>query len=289
MPAASELLAERHRLAAELRALREASGLTTRALAERLDVSQGKVSKIETGRTAPSATDVEAWASATGAPEDLAARLAERAERARTEALNWRSVLRRASLPRIQQEVGMIEQLAGVLRAYCPIVPHGLLQTAGYARVIYEVGWPDRRPDIGLAVAARMERQSLLYEPGHRFEFVLAETALRWRIGSVSVQLAQLDRLRTAATLENVFLGVLPLHAQAPAFHDHGFTLFDERADEGEALVHVELLTAGVNVAAPADVEEYRRAFAGLRESSLNGGAAIELISSVMQELEDQP
>jgi hypothetical protein len=38
-------------------------------------------------------------------------------------------------------------------------------------------------PDVSRAVAARMERQAIIYDQGKRFEFLLTETALRWRPG----------------------------------------------------------------------------------------------------------
>lgn len=43
----------RRRLAVELRALREKSGLTIEQVAERMEVSSSKISRIETARVAP--------------------------------------------------------------------------------------------------------------------------------------------------------------------------------------------------------------------------------------------
>src|SRR2546430_13409050 len=70
------LSADRRRLAAELKAMREDTGLSAERFGERHGWSQGKVSKIENGRTVPSPEDVETWAESAGHAErgaDLAA------------------------------------------------------------------------------------------------------------------------------------------------------------------------------------------------------------------------
>jgi hypothetical protein len=41
------------------------------------------------------------------------------------------------------------------------------------------------------SVAARMERQQILYKGSHRFHFILAEQALRTRVGSPETMIGQ--------------------------------------------------------------------------------------------------
>ena len=59
----------------------------------------------------------------------------------------------------------------------------GLLQTAEYTRHVLAItdihGWGDH----AAAVAARMERQQILYKSARRFEFLLTEAAVRLRLG----------------------------------------------------------------------------------------------------------
>lgn len=276
-----DLLQAWPRLAAELTQLREAAGLTTRQLADRLGVSQGKVTKIENARTVPSVEDVRAWVEATGAPADRAARLVELVERAHTEAIMLRAA-RRAGLPDLQRQVAASEQAATAIHVYTPTIIPGLLQTPDYARLLVTSVHQDR-PDVAEAISQRMQRQAILYEEGRRFEFVIGEAALRWRYGAAAVQLGQLDRLRTAALLPGVQVGVLSFDREVPAWHSHGFTLFE--ADDGDPYVHVETLTASLNVTEPADVEAYRQALARLRELAVQGEEAQALLVQVMEEL----
>lgn len=276
-----DLLQAWPRLAAELTQLREAAGLTTRQLADRLGVSQGKVTKTENARTVPSVEDVRAWAEATGAPAEEAARLVDLVERAHTEAIMLRAA-RRAGLPDLQRQVAASEQAATAIHVYTPTIIPGLLQTPDYARLLVTSVHQDR-PDVAEAISQRMQRQAILYEEGRRFEFVIGEAALRWRYGAAAVQLGQLDRLRTAALLPGVQVGVLPFDREVPAWHSHGFTLFE--ADDGAPYVHVETLTASLNVTEPADVEAYRQALERLRELAVQGEEAQALLVQVMEEL----
>jgi transcriptional regulator with XRE-family HTH domain len=281
----SELLLERRRLATWLQQLREVAGLTTYQLAGRLGVSQSKVSKIENARVAVSVHDVGAWARATGASPERTTELIERAELALTEAVNWRSALREG-LPVKQRQVGELERAATVVRLFQLAVIPGLLQTADYARRMFLGHHPAGRPDIGAAVAARLERQAILYDETKRFEFIITEAVLRWRVGHVPMMLAQLDRIRSLATLPNVAVGIIPLAAEVPDWHGHAFTLFEFEDDEdANALVHVELLTSWTNVSDPDDVGAYREAFQRLREAAVFDEAAQALLAAIMDDL----
>ena len=73
----------------------------------------------------------------------------------------------------------------------------GLLQTPEYARYrlsesLEEIGAAD---DVDEAVGARMQRQQVLYRPGKRFNFVITEAVLRYRLCPPEALAGQLDRL----------------------------------------------------------------------------------------------
>jgi transcriptional regulator with XRE-family HTH domain len=271
------------RLAGQLQLLREAAGLTTRQLADRLEVSQSKVTKLENARTVPSAEDVRAWAAATSAPPERAAQLVNLAERAHAEAVMLRAA-RRAGLPELQRQVAESKRTARTVRIYHPTIIPGLLQTPGYARLVVTAIHQDR-PDISDAIAQRMQRQAVLYDEARRFEFVIGEAALRWRYGSAAVQLGQLDRIRSIATLPTVLIGIVPLSHETPAWDSHGFTIFEDRVDDGDPFVHVETLTAGLNITEPTDVQAYRQMFDRLRELALDREDAKGLLAELMDEL----
>ena len=259
---------QRARLAAALRELRTAAGLSGEALGREIGASQSKVSRLELGQLVPSAGDVERWAKATGASAEQRAQLLELVEAVTTEAVAWRRRLRRG-LVGLQQETAELEASAGTIREFRPLLVPGLLQTPAYARAVYEAMHTSGRSDVPEAVAARMNRQAILYREGQRFEFVLTEAGVRWRLGPPELMLAQLDRLGQVATLPNVSLGIIPLGAEVPAWHSHGFVLFDDR--EGGPVVHVETLTSALNVRSPDDVGRYLEAFKRLEAASVTG------------------
>src|SRR2546430_15956476 len=87
--------AKRLRLAAELRRLREMAGVSGRELAQRVNMSQSKVSRIESGATTPPIPAVAAWADAVGADAPTRARLTAMTEAGVTEGQAWRVVVPR--------------------------------------------------------------------------------------------------------------------------------------------------------------------------------------------------
>ena len=58
--------------------------------------------------------------------------------------------------------------------------------------------------DLDEAVAARIERQRVIYRRGKRFVVVLEEQALRTWFGDAETQAGQLDRLLAVMSLPNV-------------------------------------------------------------------------------------
>lgn len=270
---------ERRRLAAKLRELREDTGLSAGRFGEPHDWSQGKVSKIENGRTVPSAEDVETWATSAGHPE-LAAELAALAEAVGTQSRGYGG-RRRETLAARADEAGVAESLATVVRVFQPAIIPGLLQTAAYARSILEMlNAPEEQ--IAPAVNARMQRQDALYQPGRHFEFVLTEGALRWRPGSTDVMRAQYDRLIRVADVGSVGLRILPFSVQAPTFYDNPITIYEIPDDpavlvEGTPREHV--------YREERDLETCRIAFAQCWDAALVGDDAVSMIEDLRREL----
>ena len=76
--------------------------------------------------------------------------------------------------------------------------PHwspGLLQTAEYARNAIRLSGISRKAEIEAGVQARLDRQKAL-SMRKRFSFVLAESALRSRVGGVPAMLRQIRHLK---------------------------------------------------------------------------------------------
>jgi hypothetical protein len=140
----------------------------------------------------------------------------------------------------------------------------GLLQIADYARRVIAMSY--RPGDVAAAVAARIERQSVLYDQTKRFEFLLTEGALGWRPGGMDMR-PQHHRLLSIASLPNVGLSVVP-HGPGSMPLLHPFVVFELAA---ETLVTVETYSAELQVRDAADVARYREVWERLREGAVGG------------------
>jgi transcriptional regulator with XRE-family HTH domain len=257
-------------LAGLIRALRMAAGLTGTELADRLRISQSKVSKIETGRMTPSAADVRTIAgaldAAPGAVEELAERAAGLADRTR----RWRTAPRAAAGP--QQRIAELEAAARTITTFQAGIVPALLQTTDYARQILARGRPDEGdPETAAAIARRVSRQAVLFDTSKQFEFVMWEAALRQRLCGAKVMAAQLDRLISLSSLPNVEIGILSFDVELEFAPLNGFVIFDDSAavvDAGPS----ELLLRD-----PEDVRFYAQAFASYRRvaSFAEGASAL--------------
>ena len=89
---------------------------------------------------------------------------------------------------------------------------HGLLQTAEYARALFEMRRPAYSQDeVERMVAARMARQSIFERsPAPALSFVQEEVTLRRPIGGTMVLRRQLERLLEVGQLRNVEIQVMP-------------------------------------------------------------------------------
>lgn len=260
----------RREFGGELRALRRRAGLTGDQIADRLGWSQPKVSKIETGKTMPTVADVRAFAEAAGAAREELANLLERFEELATQVTGWR-VLLRSGIVGSQQRVAVQDERTTMLRQLASTagVP-GLLQTAEYARSVLSDG-PDPTADVAAGVAARLDRQKIIYTPGKEFRFALLED--RQLVADPQVMAVQMDRISQLSTLSNVHIGVVPQDRRLPLAPLHGFRMYD-----GE-LVTIELETGVVEVQSPVDVAYYRRMFDALDEVADHGDDARRLLA----------
>ena len=193
--------------------------------------------------------------------------------------VEWRRVLRTGTRRRQEASIAR-EAETELFRWYEPVLIPGILHTAEYAAAVltriisfYEV--PD---DLEAGVAARMERQQILYRGHHRFHFIVAEQALRTRVGSTGTMIGQVDRLLTVLSLPRVSFGIVPTRAEYRV-PTNQFIVFDDR------VVHVENLSAEVAVTQPREIALYAKAFHELSELTVYGRAARELIEAALIEL----
>jgi transcriptional regulator with XRE-family HTH domain len=263
-----------------LRELRKDAGLSGRALAAQTGQHFTRVSKIEHGVQTPTDKDIRDWCRACGTEEqipDLVATL-RAVESAYLE-------FRRQSRAGMKRVVGAhtvaLYERTRLFRIYEHNAVPGLFQTAEYsaAMLSFWIGFLGTPNDLDDAVAARMERQRVIYHGGKRFAVVLEEQALRTWFGTAETQAGQLDRLLAVMSLPTVSLGIIPMMTERAAVGSTGFWIFDD------SLVALETPTASIEVTRPQEIDLYARMFEHLKASAVYGRAARALITKAMDEL----
>lgn len=272
----------RDALGKRLRELRQQAGLTGKQLAELLSWPPSKVSKLENGRQTPTDDDIIAWTHAVRSENETEA-LRALLQTLETRHAEWQRLLRTGTLPH-QVELAEQDQQTKLYRAFEPAAIPGLLQTPEYARTRFAqaVAIHNTPNDINKAVRARMQRQEMLYRPDKRFQFVLTEAALCYRLCPIDAMLAQLDRLVSLSSLRNLRLGVISFKTPYVADPRHGFWLLDDDR------VRVETFSAELNLRQPHEIELYSRIFEQLAALASYGGSARAIITKVIDDLVEE-
>ncbi len=188
---------------------------------------------------------------------------------------------KRMRLPHRQKQSIATEAKTGLMRWYEPVVVPGLLQTPPYAEAILLMVldfYEDPPNDLEPSLAARLERQQVLYRGNHRFYFIIAEQVLHTPVASADVMIEQLDRLLTAISLPRVVLAILPTMAdyRTPI---NNFIMFDSR------MVQVETISAELTITQPSEIALYENAFQRLKDQAIHGQDARAMISAAMTDL----
>ncbi|MFH8472575.1 helix-turn-helix domain-containing protein [Streptomyces sp. NPDC018000] len=277
--ASSSAQQARQALADRLAELCRDAGLSGLDLAERCEWSRSKSSRIMNAKTPPSADDIRAWCKACGAEEqteDLVAML----RTAEGMWVGWRR-MERAGLKQAQEARLPLYQRTHRFRSYSSWLVPGMIQTQPYTTAALQAIQRRRGlvDDVADAVAARMERQRVLYEGGRQFAFLVEESVLRAGIGGAEVMSGQLGHLISIASLPNVSLGVVPMTPDRERWPAEGFWIYDT------AQVNVELISGYLTLTQPSEVAMYAETFAELAALAVYGAPARALITSAMDAL----
>ncbi|MFD5508174.1 helix-turn-helix domain-containing protein [Streptomyces sp. NPDC127051] len=260
-------------LGARLRELRAEAGVNGKDFAARLGWQRSKVSRLENGKQTATEADTDAWATAAGVPEE-AADLRSRLKGLESQQRSWRRQLAAGHRP-VQDRYVVEYQRTATMRGYEATVIPGLFQTPDYARHLIEANTTLMQSprDIEAAVAARMRRQEVLYEPGKLFRVLVWEAALHVLVCPRHVMTGQLDRLVGLIGMSTVELGIVPLGAPLPLTPKHGFWIFDEER------VIVETVNTELSYDSADDVALYGRVWDGLNTAAACGAQAHRLIA----------
>lgn len=271
--------AQRLQLGRELVILRERAGVSREAVAEALMCSLSKVSKVEHGKAALSALEVQTLLRLYGVPEgsEQEDRIVAIADSARK-----RSTLRVPEWARAY--VGLEANAVEIQTFEIDLVP-GLLQTEAYTRAVAMAANAARNPaEVERLVSIRRERQTRLFgDNPPRLSVILHEAALRIVVGGPDVMREQLAQLIKLSRLPGVSLHVLPFSAGAYASMGATFSILS--LPGGERVVYLEKLWLADYVDKAAQVGSYTQLWDSLFASALDTTSTAARIKKVMGEL----
>ena len=192
------------RLGAELKALRDAAGLTLRQLEERVPFSNAKISLIENGHRLPTTDDLATLLDAL----DIHGEERERILGLRRDADDAPGQIT-AGAPTIGPQLAQLidhERTASRIVDVAPLIIPGLLQTSDYARAIM-----GGAPSAETRVALRSGRRDILTRksPVELLALIDSEVLIR-PVAPQQVMADQLHHLLEMAARPNVTIQIVP-------------------------------------------------------------------------------
>jgi hypothetical protein len=282
--------AARRELGLLLKRLREERNLRLGDAGKPLQRSAATMSRLENGKLTPRRLEVNALL-------DHYAEFAPVSAEVREEALGlagdarkqewfspFRDVMTGAlTSDHIQRYIEFETDAEELLSYEVEFVP-GLLQTAGYARAVADLFYPDssdheraRFVDFRLARQQRLEREGASF----RLRTVIRETAIRRVLGSPSIMVEQLKRL--AVHLDepdgNIQIRIVPDSLALPVAMRGSFAVMRFPGDHG--LVYIEGREGADYLRTDAIVRRYREDFTALWDASLTPQDSLNFVEEV--------
>jgi transcriptional regulator with XRE-family HTH domain len=283
VPARPSPTVRRRRLAIELRRLREDAGLTIERVAEALECSESKVSRVETAHVTATPRDVRDMLELYGVVGTQRDGLLQMAREARQK--GWWHKYRDYQADQASY-VGL-EVAVDSIRVYEALLVPGLLQLPEYARAVIRALNPSAAPDeIARRLELRMARQPIITEENPPSLWaILDEAVLHRLVGGPGVMREQLNFLVEQAQLPNVTIQVLPYTAGSHSGLDGAFDIlsFEEPGDPD--VVHLENFTSQLYLERPDEVRRYSLVFDLLRATALGPDDSAAFIAQLAKSL----
>ncbi|MEI5098604.1 helix-turn-helix transcriptional regulator [Streptomyces sp. PmtG] len=264
----------RLRYGEELRARREAAGLTQEELSVRAIMSRTHIAHIEAGRRRPNVDDARRLDVALDAggvfvrflPASAGRKVAEHFEDAKE-----------------------FEQQATVIREYASESVPGILQTAGYARALFRMGFPPMSPEeCDRAVDTRLARARILDDLKTPVVWALLnEAVLRRPVGGAAVMAEQLRHIVELGERRRVLPYVLPFGAGAHALMEGMVSLM--WFEDLPPVVYVEGWRTGKVWDSPSVVQQCLAAYDLALGDALPWRESLAVMRSVAEEYEHEP
>lgn len=273
-------------LGAQLRRLREASGVTREAAGWEIRASESKISRIELGRVGFKERDVADLLTLYGVHDDAERDVLLALARDANEPGWWHRYS--DVLPQWFQSYLGLEAAAALIRTYEVQFVPGLLQSRDYARAVVLLGHRSApHEEIEHRVNLRMARQRLLTRSGApQLWAVVDEAALRRPIGGREVMYGQITALIEATKLPNVRLQVMPFTAGGHAAAGGAFTILRFPDRDLPDVVYIEQLTSALYLDKRDDVDHYAAAMERVCVEAEPPGRTADILARVLADLD---
>jgi transcriptional regulator with XRE-family HTH domain len=276
----------RRQLGRYLRELRNQARFTVRAAAGKLEWSEGKMWRIETGQTSLRSLDVEAMCRLYDAPAELTKDLMRLARE--TKSRGWWHSYSDVVSEGFDLFIGL-EAAASTISSYMSELVPGLLQTEEHYRAQLAIDELDPAA-VDRLVAVRSTRQALITrstDPAS-LRAVLNEAVLRRPIGHLPA--AQLTHLVEMSALPNVAIRVIPFRAgghpgmMSGPFEILQFSLNGDGRPTEPPVVYIEGFAGALYLEKPSEIEQYQNAFDRIWNMALDEDASMTFISDLAKE-----
>ncbi|WP_405568084.1 helix-turn-helix domain-containing protein [Streptomyces phaeochromogenes] len=265
MVARTVITVRQERLGAELRKLRERSGLGLREAARATGINESKLSSVEAARVGVSAERIRFLASHYGVGDSplIDALVIMANERVR----GWWEEYR-GLLPRSFVDLAELECHATYLRSFEMVHIPGLLQTEEHVQALYNAStWGMAEEQRETRARFRLQRQEVLHRDDLVYEVVIHEAALRIRRAGLEVVQQQLRHILEQSERPQVSLRVVPFDADR--FNVLYATLLLGGPVPELDTVLLDAAHEGTFLDAEAQLDRYRRVFVEVQKSAL--------------------
>ena len=267
----------------ELRRLRKQRDRSLDDVAKTVGLSQGALSKMESGDRKFLPRTVRLLCHEYDLEESERDALIDLAKEADQPGLweRWGE-----SVPQWFKKYVGLEAEADWIRVWQTEIVHGLLQTEDYARGLYQAGRvTGQSEEVEKHIQLRMARQERFSSDNPpKFWCILGETALRRQIGGQGTMRGQLEHLVAMASHPSITLQVLPYSGGAHAALNGSFAHLGFETTPPLEVVYVEYNTGSLYLDGLDEVAAYSEIFELQRASALPPAESLALIRGLAEE-----
>lgn len=265
-----------------MRQLRLDRGWTVEQVAQQLQFSPSKISRLENGLRGVSAGDIRYLCDLYDVRADQRQQLVELAAQGKQRPW-WQS----ANLP-YSRYIGLEAEAASIRDFGIGVIP-GLLQTEDYARAVLAASQPPLPAElIEQRLAGRMERQRLLNtDRPPEFDAVIDEAVLHRVGGSHAIMRAQLQHLLAVSEQPNVSISVLPYGTGILPFPATKFIVLTFTEPSVPGVVYLERQPRDLYLGPDDGLADYEQAFRAMKDMAAGLERSREIIAAMAAELEE--